>query len=368
MIVNSIELNGFRNYRSGGCFFDPHVNVVTGLNAQGKTNLLEAIYYLAAARSFRTRSDRDIINHWGDSASVRAMINTGGRDQFIDIYISRGERKKIFVNGVKMKNASGLAGRLCCVLFCPEDLEIVRGGAAERRRFMDLALCQLRPKYGEALSEFNRLYEHKTRILRDYRNKPEMLDVLDEFSLNMARRGAELIRYRAAWCEKARGAAAQIHGDISGRNERLDMKYKTVGNIEEPLGLGVKDIFEKLLEHQERHREAEIEAGQCLSGAHRDDIVIEIDGVPASKFASQGQTRTAALSLKLAEREICFEDTGQYPVLLLDDVLSELDERRRDYVLNCIGGGQVFISCCAGDEILRKTGGRIIKIKEGSFQ
>ncbi len=367
MIVKNIELNAFRNYKNESCFFDPYVNVITGLNAQGKTNLLEAVYYLSGARSFRTRSDKDIISHGSQSASIRASVNSGGRDQFIDIYISRSERKKIFVNGVRMKSASALAGRICCVLFCPEDLDIVKGGSSERRRLMDLAISQLRPKYAEALGEFNRLYEHKTRILRDYRTKPEILDVLDDFSLNMAKYGAELIRYRAAWCERVKEAAARIHSDISGRKERLEIEYKTVSTIERPFGLSSREIFEKLLEHQERHREAEIDAGQCLSGAHKDDIIISIDGAAASKFASQGQLRTAALSLKLAEREVCFEDIGQYPVLLLDDVLSELDEKRQDYVLNCIAGGQVMITCCAGGDISEKTGGRIISIKEGAF-
>lgn len=367
MIIKNIELENFRNYRSGTCFFDPYVNVITGSNAQGKTNLLEAVYYLSGARSFRTRSDKDIINLDSDSASVRAAINSGGRDQFIDIFLSRRERKKILINGVKMKNAGSLSGRLCCVLFCPDDLELIKGGAAERRRFMDLAICQLRPKYDEALSEFNRLYEHKTRILKDYKDKPEMLDVLDDFSLNMAKQGAELIRYRAAWCEKLKEAAAQIHQDISGRREKLSLEYKTVSSIDKPLGMSSKELFERLLEHQERHRQAEIDSGQCLSGAHKDDILVDIDAVAASKYASQGQIRTAALSLKLAEREISFEDRGEYPILLLDDVLSELDEKRQDYVLNCIPGGQVLISCCAGDEILRKTGGKVIKIREGTF-
>jgi DNA replication and repair protein RecF len=266
-----------------------------------------------------------------------------------------------------MKNSGSLSGRFCCVLFCPDDLELVKGGPTERRRFMDLAISQLRPKYDEALGEFNRLFEHKTRILKDYRDKPEILDVLDDFSLNMAKQGAELIRYRSSWCEKLRVAAAQIHQDISGKKESLSLEYKTVSNIDKPFGMSTKEIFERLLEHQERHRQAEIDSGQCLSGAHKDDIIINIDAAAASKYASQGQIRTAALSLKLAEREISFEDLGEYPVLLLDDVLSELDEKRQDYVLNCINGGQVLISCCAGDEILKKTGGKVIKIKEGTF-
>lgn len=367
MIIKNIELDGFRNYAGGRCFFDPGINVVSGSNAQGKTNLLEAVYYLAGARSFRTRSAGDIISVNRDEASVRSEIISGAREQFIDIYLSRRERKKIFVNGVKMKNAVSLSGRFCCVLFCPDDLELVKGGSAGRRRFMDLAICQLRPKYSEALGQFNKLLEDKSRILKDFRERADMLDVLDDFSLNMAKYGAEIIRYRAAWCAKVSEAAAQVQRDISGRNERMEMSYKTVGNIADPLKMSAREIFEALLEHQESHRRAEIESGQCLSGAHRDDILITVNGLPASKYASQGQIRTAVLAMKLAEREICFDDMGEYPVLLLDDVLSELDELRQDYVLNCICGGQVLISCCTGDGVLERTGGKIIKIQDGSF-
>lgn len=367
MILRSIELQGFRNYHLGSCAFSPGVNVITGQNAQGKTNLLEAVYYLAGARSFRTRTDKELIGINEEQAGVRGNITAEGREQMLDIFLSRRERKKIFVNGVRMKSAAMLSGRFRCVLFAPDDLELIKGGAAERRRFLDLAICQLRPRYAEALAAFNRVYEQKTRILRDYRDRQDMLDILDEFSLNMAKYGAELIRYRAAWCARAAAAAARRHGEIAGDGERLGLMYKTVGTVEDPLGMPVKAVFEALLAHQERHRQAELEAGQCLSGAHKDDIQLEINGMPAGKFASQGQIRTAVLSMKLAEWEISRDELGESPVLLLDDVLSELDARRQDYVLNSIGGGQVLITCCAEEEVQRKTGGRLIRVENGKF-
>ena len=219
MIVQRLELRNFRNYRELGCDFDPQINVITGRNAQGKTNLLEAVYYLAGARSFRTRSDRDILHMAETEGAVTGFISSEVREQRIDIYLSRRERKKIFVGGVRMKSASELAGRFACTLFCPDDLELIKGGAAERRRFMDLAISQLRPKYADLLTNFNRIYEQKTRILRDYRDRQDMLDVLDEFSLNLAKYGSELMRYRASWCARAAQAAGDIHGEISGCGE-----------------------------------------------------------------------------------------------------------------------------------------------------
>ena len=365
MRIDRLELRHFRNYREAECSFEPGVNVIAGLNAQGKTNLLEAVYYLAGARSFRTRSDRDLIHLEETEAAVTGCVSSEVREQRIDLTLSRRERKKIFVNGVKMKTAAELSGRFACTLFSPEDLSLVRGGASERRRYMDLAISQLRPKYAEALQSFHRVYEQKTRILRDYRDRQDMLDVLDEFSLNVAKYGAELMRYRASWCARAAQAAGDIHGEISGCGEKLRLDYRTVSAIEDPLEMSAREILDALLRQQERLRQAEIDAGQCLAGVQKDDIAIRIDGSEASKFASQGQIRTAALSMKLAEWTICRDELGSSPVLLLDDVLSELDAARQDYVLNSIRGGQVLITCCDEEEVSRRTGGRIIRVSGG---
>ncbi len=365
MIIEKLELRNFRNYRDAACLFEPRVNVITGRNAQGKTNLLEAVYYLAGARSFRTRSDRDILRMDSAEGALTGCVASEIRQQQIDIYLSRRERKKIFVNGVRMKSAAELSGRFACTLFCPDDLELIKGGAAERRRYMDLAISQLRPKYADLLTNFNRVYEQKTRILRDYRDRQDMLDVLDEFSLNLAKYGAELLRYRASWCARAAQAAADIHGGISGCGEILRLDYCTVSSVEDPLGMSAREVLDALLRQQERLRQAEIDAGQCLAGVQKDDISVRIDGSEAAKFASQGQIRTAALSMKLAEWTICRSELGSSPVLLLDDVLSELDAARQDYVLNSIQGGQVLITCCDEEEVSRRTGGRIIRIEDG---
>jgi len=365
MRIHSIELRNFRNYREAECSFDEGVNVIAGANAQGKTNLLEAVYYLAGARSFRTRSDKDILHLEETEGGVSGDVSSEVRKQHIDIILSRRDRKKIIVNGARMRSAAELTGRFACTLFCPDDLALIKGGAAERRRYMDLAISQLRPKYAELLSSFNRVHEQKTRILKDYRERADMMDVLDEFSLNLAKYGAELIRYRASWCARAAEAAADIHGEISGRGEKFRMQYRTVSSIEEPLGMSVKELLDCLLRQQERLRQAEIDAGQCLAGVQRDDIALQIDGNEAGKFSSQGQIRTGALSMKLAEWAICRAELGSSPVLLLDDVLSELDAARQDYVLNSIRDGQVLITCCDEDEVGRKTGGSIIRISGG---
>lgn len=367
MQINRLELENFRNYAAASAEFSPEVNLISGENAQGKTNLLEAVYYFSCARSFRARADRELVRFGETSASLKADFFSGGRGQTAEIALSGG-RKRISVNSVRLKTASALSGRFCCVLFSPDDLELVRGGAALRRRFMDLAICQLRPRYAASLARFNKYCEHKLRILRDWRSKPSLLEVLDDFNHNLAHVGAQLIYYRAAWCRRLADEAETLHRDISGTGEALNIGYKTVKTVENPEKMRPEEIFEALMQHQESHRQAELEAGALLSGAMKDDIEISINSAPARGFASQGQARTAALSLKLAEREIIRSVIDEYPVLLLDDVLSELDERRQDFVLNRISGGQVMISCCDARQAAAKTGGAVFKIEHGTIE
>ena len=363
MRVERIALRGWRNYEWESVSFSPGTNVITGPNAQGKTNLLEAVYMLSGARSFRTRFDRELVGFDYPEAELLADVVAHERSQTIQITLRPGQGKKILVNGVK-KTAAELAGTLNVVLFCPDDLEIIKEGAAVRRRLLDNAISQIRPKYAELLGEFNRLYEHKTRILRDWRDKPSLLETLDEFSDALGRVSAQLIRYRAAFTARLGEAAAPIHREFSGDGEALSVRYCTVSTIADPFA-SAKEIYYAICEHQERHRQAEIDSGQCLTGAHKDDLEIFINGRSARSYASQGQTRTAALSLKLAEREIFLDETGEYPVLLLDDVLSELDEGRQAFVLNRIGGGQTLISCCEDEGISSRTGGKVFFVEKG---
>ncbi len=367
MNIKTIALEGFRNYKSFSAEFSDRVNVIIGRNAQGKTNLLEAVYYLTAGRSFRSRSDREMISFNSDNARILAETFRDGREHKLEISLSRTKRRQLYVNSVRLKTAAELTGKLGAVLFCPDDLNLIREGAAARRRFMDMCLCQLRPRYASALTEYNRLIEHKTRILRDYHQKPSLLYTLDDFDNRLASMSAELIYYRAAYaallCEKA----SQTHKEFSGGSEELRICYRTVKTVTDT-SQKPSALIKPLLEHLKEHRRAELDSGICLSGAHKDDLYIEINGNAARNYASQGQARTAALSLKLAERELHYADKGEYPLLLLDDVLSELDAKRQNFVLNRINEGQVFITCCEDAQIASRTGGKVIHIEDGRIQ
>lgn len=366
MRIEKIALSGFRNYEWETAAFDPGTNVIYGQNAQGKTNLLEAVYILSCGRSFRTRFDKELVGFDYSSAEILADVDSRGRQQAISIALRPGSTKKILVNGVK-KSASELSETVNTVLFCPDDLNLIKEGAAVRRRLLDNAICQIRPKYASLLSDYNRLYENKTRILKDWRDKPSLLDTLDEFSDGMCRISAQMIRYRAAFSDRLNEAAKPIHREFSGEGEELSIRYATVSTVTDPFA-SVKDIYYELCDHQEKHRQAEIDSAQCLTGIHKDDLDIGINGKNARSFASQGQTRTAALSVKLAEREIFLAETGEYPILLLDDVLSELDSKRQEFVLNRIGGGQTLITCCEDEGISRRTGGKVLHVEKGRIR
>ena len=366
MRILELELQHFRNYSGQRVSFDPDCNVIFGENAQGKTNLLEAIAYLSSARSHRARYDREMIGMDQTAADIRGIVESRGRTFTVEAQLARGRTRKLFSNGVRLKNAGELAGVLNTVLFCPEDLYLIREGAAARRRFLDSAICQLRPRYAQALAEYGRLYEHKTRILRDWSEHPSLLSALDDFDLRMAQMGALLIHYRAHFVKRLQEAAPPIHRDFSGGGEELSLTYTTVSNIPDPLA-SPKELLPLLLDHQARHKQAELDSRQCLSGPHKDDLLVDINGLSAKTYGSQGQTRTAALSLKLAQREIFQAETEEWPVLLLDDVLSELDSRRQAFILNRIRGGQVFITCCEEEKLEGLEGGKAFHVQGGSL-
>jgi len=366
MIVNELYLDGFRNYRGVTARFGDGVNVIVGSNAQGKTNLIEAVYYLAAARSFRPGSDKDFISIDGEDACIRADVISGGREQSLEARLFRGRRRVLYANGVKLAKTADLAGRLTAVVFGPDDLDIIKGGAAVRRRLMDHCLSQLRPGYLAALLEFGKLYDHKTRILRDHREKPSLLELLDDFDLRLAEQSARLIYYRSAFAAGISRRAASIHSEFSGGDEALSIRYKTVGGLD-AAGKKPEQLLPELLLHQRELRQAELRSGLCLSGAHKDDLEIEVDGASMRRFASQGQARTASVSIKLAERDIHYEDKGEYPVLLLDDVLSELDPKRQSFILDRISHGQVFITCC-DHRAAAAPGGTILRVESGKLK
>ena len=214
MRIDELTVSGFRNYHRQSLTFDPDCNVIYGENAQGKTNLLEAMVYLSCGKSHRTHADKELIGFDASGAVLEGRILSRDRDFVTRIELNRGKKRKMTVNGVAAKNAAALSDVLHTVFFAPEDLFLIRDGAAARRKFMDLSLCQLRPRYAEALAEYSRLYDHKTRILRDSEDFPGLLDTLPEFNHRLIQVGAVLIRYRASFCEKLRQYAAQAHGGL----------------------------------------------------------------------------------------------------------------------------------------------------------
>lgn len=364
MFVNNLVLENYRNYAAAQVEFSEGINVVIGDNGQGKTNILESIHFLTAARSFRTSHDRELISFGKPFAKIKAGIYSQQRQQTMEIILPRSGKKQIYVNAVKQQKLSDIAGKVMTVLFCPEDLFLVKSGPSIRRRLMDTAICQLRPKYAIYLARFNRALEQKTTILKEHRQNPALLDVLDDFSAALAQNSAHLIFYRASFVRMLNIHASKIYGELSGGREELALTYKTVSTVQNPLSSPL-EIYQDITLRQQSLRQAEIDSAQCLTGAHRDDIIIDIKGVSARSYGSQGQNRSAALSVKLAERDIFFEESGQTPILLLDDVLSELDANRQDFVLNRIQSGQVLITCCEDRRIAKRTGAKILHVSQG---
>lgn len=364
MRINRLELDSFRNYGRQGVDFDGGCNVIFGENAQGKTNLLESLVYLSCGRSPRARTDREMIKFDAPAARVSARVFARDREFLVQVDLFRDRRRRMSVNRVPAKNSAALSEVYQTVFFRPEDLFLIREGAAARRKFMDTALCQLRPRYAAALAEYGRTYDHKTRILRDAEERPDLLAALPEFNERLVRFGAVLVHYRQQFAARLGEYAALHHRECSGGREELEIRYQTVSSIQDPAA-DVAVLTEELRRHMETHQAAERASRLCLSGPHKDDLLVTVDGRDAKQYASQGQTRTAALAMKLAEREIYKNVTGEYPVLLLDDVLSELDPRRQEFVLNRIAGGQVFITCCEDDRLPEMLGGKVFHVEHG---
>ena len=334
MKLQSLQLYDFRNYETASVSFHPGVNLIVGENAQGKTNLLEAVFYLSTGKSFRTARNQELIRFGAEFTDLNCSLFSGGREQSLRAVLFSGRKPR----------------QLTTVLFCPDDLLILKSGSAGRRKILDTALCQLRPGYAQALAEYQKLYDSKSRILKDYHEAPSLLEPLPEFNYRMAQVGAVIIAYRAKFLRELSKQARLYHAEFSGGREELSLVYQTVSTVTDPFA-EKKVIFQQLLDHQQAHYRAELDSGQCLSGPHKDDFETLLGDRSVKAYGSQGQTRTAAISLKLAERELFRADTGEEPVLLLDDVLSELDARRQDFVLNQIRSGQVLITCCEPERI-----------------
>ena len=366
MNLNNIYLQDFRNYRQLNLEFDPGVNLIVGDNAQGKTNLLEAIAYLGSGKAFRTQRTAELVRLQADFAEIKGEVYSQERQQSLRWVLFPASRpRQLYRNGVKKKTAADISGVLQTVLFCPEDLMILKGGSSARRRLGDMALCQLRPNYEAALNEYNRILEQKSRILKDRYENPALLDILPEYNTRLCQVGALLISYRARFYDGLGKAAKNYHSSFSGGAENFRLEYKTVSTVQDPFA-PVAQLTQWLFDHLQSHERAELETAQCLTGPHKDDFDVSLSDMSLKAFGSQGQVRTSAISLKLAQRELMGRESGEIPVLLLDDVLSELDPGRQDFVLNQISEGQVFITCCEPGRFTKL--GKTVEIYKGNVR
>ena len=364
MRINNIQLRDFRNYEHLNIDFDPGVNLIVGNNAQGKTNLLEAIAFLGSGKSFRAQKNSEKIRFGAEFADCEGSVFSQEREQTLRWVIFDGNRKRqIYRNGVKKKTTADIAGVLQTVLFCPEDLMVLKTGASARRRLGDHALCQLRPNYEAALAEYNRILDQKNRILKDRFENPVLLDILPEYNTRLCQVGALLISYRARFYEGLGKAAEVYHNTFSGGKENFDLQYHTVSTVKDPFA-PIDQLRQDMEAHLQAHYRAELDSCQCLTGPHKDDFDVTLSEISLKSYGSQGQTRTAAISLKLAQRELMARESGEMPVLLLDDVLSELDSGRQDFVLNQISQGQVFITCCEKERFTKL--GKTLEIQNGN--
>ena len=365
MNLNKLTLRDFRNYSLLELEPAPGVNLIVGDNAQGKTNLLEAIAYLGSGKSFRAQKTGEMIRFSQEFADIEGKIHSQGRDQTLRwVLFSNSRPRMLYRNGVKKRSATELAGVFPTVLFCPEDLMILKAGSAPRRRLGDSTLCALRPNYEAALTQYQRILDQKNRILKDRADNPAVAAILPEYNTRLCQVGALLISYRARFYEALGTEAAGFHSQFSGGAEDFSLHYRTVSTVTDPFA-PTEVLYSQLQEHLQSHYQAELSSMQCLTGPHKDDFDVLLNGISLKAYGSQGQTRTAAISLKLAQRRLMAREWGEEPILLLDDVLSELDPRRQDFVLNQIEQGQVFITCCEPGRFTRL--GDTIHIQQGKI-
>ena len=344
MYLDNLALKDFRNFSELKVDFDPYVNVFIGANAQGKTNLLEAIYFLGLTRSHRTRSDRELINFEAKNASLQGLVHKSQVEVELKLRLT-SKGKLAWVNRLQQKKLSRYVGQMNAILFSPEDLSLVKGGPGIRRKFMNLEFSQINPEYLYFSSQYQQVLHQKNNYLKQLAAKKASDQVfLDVLSEQLAGISAEIIARRFKYVSFLNTYAQVAHNHISNNQEKLQIEYRpSIHGINSDDS--VESIYQQVLVNFQKNKLAEIRTGLTLSGPHRDDLIFTINGKNAREFASQGQQRTIALSLKLAEIQLVHKLTNEYPILLLDDVMSELDHERQTSLLSYIHGKtQTFIT------------------------
>jgi DNA replication and repair protein RecF len=348
MKASNLELYNFRNYEYENISFQDGVNIIHGENGMGKTNILEAVYYFSYGRSFRS-GGKEVIKDGEKEARISLSFENSLRKLESDIKFLSGKRKEIYINEIELKKTSQLLGNFICVLFTPDEMGIIKGMPEVRRKFCDSSIMPLRPNYIKELIKYRNILSQKTALL-----KSRQYETLDIWNEKLAETGSRIMKLRESYIERINQKAREIQNEISGGKEELSLVYNPSVKLKE-------NYLEKLTEYKEKEKENLF----CMVGVHRDEIDIFINGKPAKNYASQGQIRTAVLCLKSAQMEIIKEETGDYPVMLLDDILSELDKKRREFLISQIKGKQIIITCTDIENSFKGENTNFINIKDG---
>lgn len=356
MIVTKLAVKQFRNLKEICIEPSPTMNIICGENGQGKTNLLEALWLFCASRSFTGAADSELIPFDSDFLRVEMEFRDSVRENAASYAMNAAKKKEAMLNGIAKSSMSIFSKRFFCVVFCPDDLLLVKGGPAERRRELDLVICQLKPQYNQLLANYNKIITQRNSLLKQIRAKQLSADLLTEYDAVLAKTGARISLTRKSYCERLCSAAADYYRSISADREQLGFAYRCWSDEITP---------ERLLAEIIANRERDLATCQTSVGAHRDDLHILLDGRPAREFGSQGQQRSVVLSLKLAESVLIEQTTNEKPVILLDDVLSELDARRREYLLHSLSDRQIFLTGCDYNQL--RDAERIFLLKDGQL-
>ncbi len=357
MIIKSIELSNFRNYEHLDISFDEGTTILYGDNAQGKTNILEAAYVSGTTKSHKGSRDKEMIRFDETESHIKTIVQKNDRDYQIDIHLKKNKAKGIAINKVPIKKAADLFGILDIIFFSPEDLNIIKNGPAERRRFIDAELCQLDKIYLSDLTNYNKALNQRNKLLKDLYYHPNLKETLPVWDMQLIRYGRKIIERRRRFIQELNEIVSDIHQKISGGKEEMILNY-------EP---DIEDIFfeDELI----RAKERDLKYAQTSVGPHRDDLKITVNSIDVRKYGSQGQQRSCALSLKLSEIKLVEQTIHDQPILLLDDVLSELDQNRQNYLLQAIDETQTIITCTGLDEFVKNrfTLNKVYEVKNGSI-
>lgn len=356
MIIESVELKNYRNYQELHMELSPGTNILYGNNAQGKTNILEAVYVCCTTRSHRGSKDKEMIRFSQDESHIKICVRKQEVPYRIDMHLKKNRAKGVAINGVPIRKASELFGIVNVVFFSPEDLNLIKDGPSQRRRFLDLELCQLNKLYVHALISYNRVLLQRNKLLKELAFHPEYEKTLDVWDMQLVHYGKEIIRYRETFLNQLNEMILEIHKSLTGGKETLKLVYDP------------QTQAEKFEETVKQNRMQDIRQKTTLCGPHRDDISFFTNEIDIRKFGSQGQQRTAALSLKLAEIQLVKRLVKDYPILLLDDVLSELDGERQNHLLSAISPIQTMITCTGLEDFVnhRFSIDRLFHVIEGT--